>query len=217
MSKTKPLKIGRPMPPANMGEFVDGKFSPCYVPAPEVFTWVRENILTEGGALHNEEHSHLLDADIAFLWAGDEYSKQMRRILGMTEEVLFRVGKWQKGRQEQQMADWFGRVPNWLITLDANYCAHCSDVEFCALVEHELYHIGQERDMYGAPAFTRDGMPKLAMRGHDVEEFIGVVRRYGVGESAGALARIVSAANAAPEVGAVSVAQACGTCLARST
>ncbi len=57
--------------------------------------------------------------------------------------------------------------------------------------------------------------PKLAMRGHDVEEFIGVVRRYGVGESTGALARIVSAANSAPEVGVAGISQACGTCLAR--
>lgn len=217
MAKAKPLKAGRPMPPANLGEFVDGRFSPVYVPAHDVSQWMHESILRPEAPLHNEEHQHLIDADIAFLWAGEGYTKQMRRILGMTEEVLFRVGRWQRGRQEQQMTEWFGRVPGWLITLDADYCAHCSDVEFCALVEHELYHIGHERDAFGAPAFTKDGLPKLAMRGHDVEEFVGVVRRYGMGESTGSLAKLVSAANNTPEVAQVSISQACGTCLARAT
>lgn len=187
-----------------------------YVPAPEVKIWVYETLLCQNSRLYNAEHQHLMDADIAFLWAGEDYTKQMRRILGMTEEVLFRVGRWQRGRQEQQMTEWFGRVPGWLITLDAKYCQHCSDIEFCALVEHELYHIGQECDAFGAPAFTKDGLPKLAMRGHDVEEFIGVVRRYGMGQSTGALAKLVSAANNTPQVAPVSIALACGTCLARA-
>jgi hypothetical protein len=217
MAKKKPdTRPARPMPPPGLGEWIDGRFLPAYVPAHDLNTWVHQNILLPGGPLHNEEHQHLMDADIAFRWASEHYQRQMRRILGMTEEVLFRVGKWQKGRQEQQMAEWFGRVPGWLITLDADYCGQCSDVEFCSLLEHELYHIGQERDEFGAPAFKRDGLPKLAMRGHDVEEFIGVVRRYGIGESEGALARLVTAAGEAPQVGAVSIAQACGTCLARA-
>jgi len=47
-------------------------------------------------------------------------------------------------------------------------------------LEHELYHIVQSVDEFGAPKFNRDtGMPTLTLRGHDVEEFVGVVRRYG--------------------------------------
>ncbi len=42
-------------------------------------------------------------------------------LLGQCEEVTFRAGAWQKGRQEQQMRDWFGNVPDFLITLDADY------------------------------------------------------------------------------------------------
>lgn len=186
-----------------------------YAPAADVADWARAQILQEG-LLHNEDHQHLLDADIAFLWAAERYVKQGRHVLGQTEEVLFRVGRWQRGRQEQQLAEWFGRVPAWLITLDAEYCANCSDAEFCALVEHELYHIGQERDAFGAPAFTKDGFPKLFLRGHDVEEFVGVVRRYGIGNSNGMLAKLVSAASATPEVARIDVAKACGTCLARA-
>lgn len=39
--------------------------------------------------------------------------------------------------------DGFGRVPTYIITLAADYCSQCSDADFCALVEHDLYHIAQ--------------------------------------------------------------------------
>jgi hypothetical protein len=220
MKKPKPQAAGpkRPMPPAGMGEWDEDakRWKPSYIPAPEVLSWVKSEILDEGGKLHNPEHKHLEFADVRFLWAGEAYEKQMRRIIGQTEEMIIRAGKWQKGRQEQQMVEWFGAMPEYLITLDANYCANCTDIEFCALVEHELYHIGQQKDEFGAPAFTRDGIPKLAMRGHDVEEFIGVVKRYGIGHPEGAIARLVKAANGAPEVGRLNIAQACGTCLLKA-
>ena len=163
----------RPLPPA---EFTD-PLHDRYLPAPEVLKWARATILTEGGALYNEDHAHLEYADVQFLWAPHGFAKQGRTVLGQCEEVTFRCGPWQKGRQQQQMVDWFGAVPDFLITLDASYCLTCSDAEFCALVEHELFHIGQERDEFDSPAFTKDGLPKLAIRGYDVEEFVGIVRR----------------------------------------
>jgi hypothetical protein len=207
----------RPFPPSGMGTFADdGDLRPSFIPAPEVFEWATEQLLTEGGKIHNEDHKHLEFADIAFLWAAGGYEKQMRRVIGQTEEVAFRCSAWQKGRQEQQMWEWFGRTPEYLITLDASYCANCSDLEFCALVEHELYHIGQKVDAFGAPAFTRDGLPKIGIRGHDVEEFVGVVQRYGVGHPEGRLAQLVEAAKSGATVGALSISQACGTCLLRA-
>jgi hypothetical protein len=208
----------RPLPPEGMGEWSDDarRFTASFVPALDMPEWVKKTFIEEDAALLNVEHQHLNFADIAFLWAAGGFTKQMRRVIGQTEEVTFRCGPWQKGRQEQQMVEWFGRVPGYLITLDADYCAHCSDAEFCALVEHELYHIGQEKDAFGMPRFTKDGFPKLTMRGHDVEEFIGVVRRYGVGAPDGALAKMLEAGRAAPEVGRVSIAHACGTCLLKA-
>lgn len=182
----------------------------------EVLTWVRAEILIEGGQLHNPDHTHLEYANVQFLWAPGSFSKQGRTVIGLCEEVTFRCGAWQKGRQQQQMVDWFGMVPDYLITLDASYCLKCSDAEFCALVEHELYHIGQERDLFGGPAFTKDGMPKLMIKGHDVEEFVGVVRRYGIGHPDGTLAQLVAAASAAPEVAKLNIARACGTCLLKA-
>jgi hypothetical protein len=56
------------------------------------------------------------------------------------------------------------------------------------------------------------GMPAFAIRRHDVEEFVGVVRHYGV-DPAGCGARaLVDAAKKAPEIAPVRIAQACGTC-----
>lgn len=210
MAKHRPAPgMSRPSPPEGFGEF--GSDTPaCLVPAPELGAWVQSAILATDGALHNPEHAHLIDADVEFMWASGGFAKQGRIVLGQAEMVMFRAGGWQKLRQEQQMIEWFGRVPAFLITLAASYCRECSDAHFCALVEHELYHVAQDTDQYGAPAFTKEGLPKLALRGHDVEEFVGVVRRYGASED---VARLVEAAKGAPEVAKLNVARACGTCM----
>jgi hypothetical protein len=114
---------------------------------------------------------------------------------------------------EQQMHEWFGRIPKYIITLAADYCEQCNDLEFCALVEHELYHIAQATDDFGAPKFNKEtGQPVLKLRGHDVEEFVGVVRRYGASRD---VQELVDAANQPAEVAHIDVARACGTCMLR--
>ncbi|WP_174242297.1 putative metallopeptidase [Pseudomonas sp. R32] len=199
----------RPIPPRDLIE------SPWLIlrPAPDVWEWIQQEILAVTGSIHNEEHAHLIDANIGVLWASSGFAKQGRVVLGQAEQVMFRAGGWQKARQEQQMRDWFGEEPDYLITLAADYCAQCTDAEFCALVEHELYHIAQATDQYGAPKFTQEGLPKLQMRGHDVEEFVGVVRRYGAGEG---VQQLIDAASRPPEVAKINIARACGTCLLKS-
>lgn len=181
-----------------------------YRPAEGLAEWVQSEILAEDGRIHNPDHAYLIDADLAFLWAPDGFTKAMKTVIGQAEEVMIRAGGWQKGRQEQQLYDWFGRVPAFMITLDASYCAQCSDAEWCALVEHELYHVAQALDEFGAPKFGKDGKPKLKIRGHDVEEFVGVVKRYGPSVD---VKRLVDAANAGPELRLGNIAHACGTCL----
>ena len=188
---------------------LDGVFTQL-LPAPEVDGWIQTEILADTGSIHNEDHAHLIDADVRVMWASSSFEKQGRRVLGEAEQVAFRAGGWQKARMEQQMRDWFGDVPDFVITLAADYCATCSDADFCALVEHELYHIAQALDEYGAPKFSKSGLPKLRIRGHDVEEFVGVVRRYGASVD---VQRLVDAANAGPELRMGSIAHACGTCL----
>lgn len=204
----------RPMPPDLL--FDDSNWTKHFVPADGVEEWIAKTLMDEGSPLYNKDHAHLIGADIQYLWAGVANSRQMRRVVGQCEEVTFRASAWQKGRQEQQMKEWFGRVPAYLITFDAWYAKECSDIEWCSLVEHELYHIAQKTDAFGAPAFTQDGDPKLGIRSHDVEEFVGIVRRYGVGAAAGDTAKLVQAAGKVPEIGQLNIAQACGTCLMRA-
>lgn len=201
----------RPQPPEHLGKFDEGgEFPKMLVPALEVGEWVEKMILSENSLLHNPDHAHLIDADLCFMWASSAFTKQGRTVVGQAEQIMLRASGWQKARQEQQMIEWFGRVPEFLITLAADYCAQASDAEFCALVEHELYHIAQSVDDFGAPKFGKDGRPKLALRGHDVEEFVGVVRRYGASRE---VDRLVQAAKQPAEVSKINIARACGTCI----
>ncbi|MDU9394546.1 putative metallopeptidase [Pseudomonas sp. zfem002] len=209
--------MNRPLPPVPLLEVSElSDFGIRLTPAPEVWEWLQAEILADTGSIHNQDHAHLIDASIGVLWASSGFAKQGRVVLGQAEQVMFRAGGWQKARQEQQMREWFGEEPEFLITLAADYCAECTDAEFCSLVEHELYHIAQATDQYGAPKFTQDGMPKLYLRGHDVSEFVAIVQRYGVGHPEGDLARMVEAAKSPPSISRASIANACGTCLLRS-
>lgn len=209
--------MDRPYPPSSLLQLSElSEFGIRLTPAPEVWEWLQAEILADTGSIHNEDHAHLLDADIRVMWASSSFEKQGRTVLGQAEQVAFRAGGWQKARMEQQMRDWFGDVPAFIITLAADYCAQCSDTDFCALVEHELYHIAHANDKYGQPAFTKEGAPKLEMRGHDVNEFVAIVERYGVGAPASDVARMVEAAKKPPSVNRASIASACGTCLMRA-
>lgn len=204
----------RPYPPEQL---LDPElFHGLYLPAPDVVEWIEKTFLDDESPLFNEEHIHLKEASIGVLWTNDANAKLGRAVVGQAEMPLFRCGRWQKGRQEQQMREWFGSTPEFLITIDARYAAQASDAEFCALVEHELYHCGQERDEYGVPKFTKDGFPKFTMRGHDVEEFVGIVRRYGAGNAAGDTAKMIEAAKKPAEIAQADIAHMCGTCMLKA-
>ncbi|MFP3847795.1 putative metallopeptidase [Pseudomonas sp. W5-01] len=203
--------MDRPLPPRPLVELRDLTIK--LAPAPGVWDWVEMEILADTDSIHNPDHAHLIDADIAVMWASTSFEKAGRRVLGQAEQVAFRAGGWQKARMEQQMRDWFGDVPAFIITLAADYCSTCSDTGFCALTEHELYHLAHATDKYGEPAFTQEGGHKLKLQGHDVEEFVGVVRRYGASTEVQAQ---IDAANKPAEVGKLNISRACGTCLLKS-
>lgn len=200
--------IPRPMPQREVLELDGwGKF----VPSPELAEWVSVTLIDSAGALHNSDHEHLAEAHIGYLWTSAPCSSKGRTVVGMAEIPLFRCNKWQKGRQEQQIREWFGEIPDFIITLDAYYCQDASDIEFLSLIEHELYHCAQETDEFGTPKFKKEtGLPTYAIAGHDVEEFVGVVRRYGAVNPA-VQDLIIAAANK-PEVGRLNIARGCGTC-----
>lgn len=202
----------RPLPPPEL--FADTA-DPLFAPAPELIEWAVETFIESGATLYNEDHHHLNFASLGALWTNVANGRAGRRIVGQCEMGLPPMGKWGRARMERQLIDWFGTPPDFLLTFDADYASTCSDAEFMALVEHELYHCGQAKDAFGNPKFNQqNGKPMLAVRGHDVEEFVGVVRRYGA--EATHVRALVDAANAKPEIAAVSVAQACGTCMLRA-
>ncbi|EJM68904.1 hypothetical protein PMI30_01357 [Pseudomonas sp. GM50] len=96
--------MDRPLPPASIVELSDlSDFGIRLTPAPEVWEWVSAEILADNGSIHNEDHAHLLDADIQIMWASSSFEKQGRTVLGQAEQVAFRAGGWQKARMEQQM------------------------------------------------------------------------------------------------------------------
>jgi hypothetical protein len=209
----------RPFPPDNIGTSEHG-WPLVFMPAFDIPDWAQKTFMDPDSKLYNPDHFHLydaLDGQIKFLWAANGYESKGRHVIGLTEQVTFRTHKWGKWRQEQQLMEWYGLpLPDFLITLDANYCAHCSDTEFCMLVEHELYHIGQSYQGEVPQFEKKTGMPKLEIRAHDVEEFIGVVRRYGVGHPQGNLAQLVKAGNSKPEIAQLDIQRACGTCMLRA-
>lgn len=205
--------LARPRPPERLlGQ--DGSCTPTpFEPAPELEAWARATFIAEDAPLLNEEHAHLREASLGFLWCALPNARQMNAVVGQAEMLSLQGGKWQKARQEMQIEGWFGTLPDFLLTFHADYADQCSDAVFCALVEHELYHCGQAKDAWGAPRFSKTtGRPVFTMRGHDVEEFVGVVARYGVGAAAGQTAALVQAANRPAIVCEADIAGACGTC-----
>lgn len=206
------MTLKRPRPPEDL--FNHTKFN-WFVPAPELVEWAVATFIEEGDELANEDHAHLRQANLGALWTNCPNGRHGRTILATCETGDARaMGKWPKARAEQQLMEWFGDIPDFILTFDAGYADTCTDTAFCALVEHELYHAGQERDEFGQPKYTRDGLPKYGIRGHDIEEFVGVVRRYGVVSED--VQRLVDAAKAKPEVAGVRIAHACGTCQLRA-
>ncbi|ARD29542.1 hypothetical protein OTEC02_12585 [Acinetobacter lactucae] len=207
----------RPFPPTDFIDQAEEEEAIRLIPAPDLKKWVVANFLTLGGHLHNPDHDHIAELlhdneeFLAFAWASSAYTRAKRMVLGQCEKVMFQQGGWKKARQEQQMRDWFGFVPTYLITIDATFCDKANDSEFCALLEHELYHIGVERDGDGEIIYSdHTGLPKHYLAGHDVEEFIGVVKRWGANEN---VKRLIEVAKNPPFVSDLDISKCCGNCV----
>lgn len=206
------LSLIRPFPP----EVHEGSFAP----APELGQWVLDTFLNSQHGLYNEDHEYLGMASIGFLWAFTANKRAGKEIIGTAERFKPKGDKWQMARQEEQIKNYFlyldlpsenGGVPDFIITLDASYCDEADNASFCALVEHELYHCSYKQDEYGSPIFMDEsGKPQWSLRMHDVEEFVGVVARYGMVSPD--VRRIVEAANRPPLISQAALISGCGIC-----
>ncbi len=200
-------KLARPYPPTLdlAGEFAASQ---------ELSDWAHEAFIQPDAPLFNLDHEHLQTARIGFLWTNIHAQRRMMMIAGQAELPLppSSLGPWGRARFETQLNQWFPEGIDFLITVYADYAKDADDASFCALIEHELYHCGQRADEFGNPKFRKDGTPVYGLRGHDVEEFVGIVRRYGVGSAAGQTANLAQAAKILPEIKPAAIAGACGTC-----
>ena len=172
--------------------------------------WARKTFIDTGSPLTNEDHKHLREASIGWLWTGTPSEHRGRRLAGEARMPRTGGARWSQLMGVAQLEGWFGKVPDFLITIDADLATQATDDQFCALIEHELYHCGQQTGLFGEPLFTQEGRPRYAIRGHDVEQFIGVVERYGA-EAAG-VTQMIEAAKRGPILQDGVIPLACGTC-----
>ena len=114
-----------------------------FEPALGLINWARSSFINDDADLLNEDHAHLRTAHIGALWTNAPNGRHGLKIVGQAEMGLPPAGKWPRARIELQLQQCFGDVPDFVLTFDAEYASTCSDAEFCALVEHELYHSGQ--------------------------------------------------------------------------
>lgn len=205
---TEPAAIATlPVPPPELSR----PGLPAFAPAPELEAWVRATIINDAGALYNREHRHLQYAEIGMLWTNVRYEKRQRHIVGEA-----RIGQptgsnaWSKALRERQLRQWFGQVPDFVITLDAVWFARADAAYRLAVIEHELEHCSQATDDYGAPRFGRDGRPRFAIKGHDLEIFVSQVRRYGAYNEA--LRELRGVLERGPTLDIGMIEALCGTC-----
>ena len=207
---TRRVSEARPHPPEDVAE----DRPECFAPDRAFAEWIRETFLAGGAPLQNDDHLHLLDAHLGVVWTNAIHRRQMRTILATAEIPSISAGGWRRARHDFQLREWFEVEPDFLLTFSGPEALHLDDRAFCALVEHELYHCAQALDDFGGPRFSQHtGKPIYAMRGHGVEEFVEVVRRYGPPPD---VARLVAAASAPPLIAGEPIARACGTCMARA-
>lgn len=209
-----PLRVTIPTPPPNL---FDGNPLIRFAPDRTFNRLLSEHLLNEDDELFNPEHIHLAAATIGFLWTNVANKRRGRRVAGEAEMPErykgMRAGTWTVAALEYQLTKWFGAVPTFKIVFDAELWYQSDDVGRLALLEHELYHCGQAVDEFGLPKFSKSGLPKFRIRGHDIEEFTSVVRRYGIEATGQDRVDFVAAAAAEPEVSRVAIANLCGTCL----
>lgn len=204
------IQLFRPRPPREL-QLADEYGT--FVRAPEVESWIQSAFVTPGGPLYDHDHCHLLEARVGVLWSNIPVSRRGTPIAGTASIPRAHPAL---SAYERQVPKWFLRYffgidpLDFLITLDGPYAHRCDDINFCALVKHELVHCDQARDEDGERLFTKkEFKPIFCIRGHDVSEHISVVRDFGpVGRN---VRDFVEAARQPPRIAQANIDWACGT------
>jgi hypothetical protein len=186
-------------------------------PSVELQEWLMNTFVHEDGELWNADHEHLKNANIAAIWTNVEYEDGLMPVAGMAEIVKVNGKPWARTERIDHLCLLHGDIPQARIWIYAPYAVTLNDSSFCALVEHELYHVAQKKDKEQQPMFDDEGRPVLTTRDHDVSEFLGVVERYGVDAVHPNVRKLVEIAKKKALIEKASIQLACGTCAAGVT
>lgn len=131
--------------------------------------------------MRDPHHVHLLDNEVSFGWLMrcDAKDKGGKRELGSVHAVktMFQGGFKDLGLQ--LLAGMLGELPQFLVVLDLAWWRQATPLQREALVWHELCHVRQAVDKFGAPKFDRDGLPVFGLVEHDITAFESEVQRFG--------------------------------------
>ena len=206
--------LKRLLPPDELAD--PGRKVDLFRPAPELAEWITEAFLVDRGPLFNGDHQHLQELDseeLCCLWTNVESIVQQRQVAALAEMPKTTGRKWPQLRGYFQLKSWFGATPVFLLTFDAVLWAEASNAVACSRADHELYHCSYKRDEDGEMRYGWDDKPAWEIRGHDSEQFVGVVRRWGA--AASGVSELVQAAldaERSPWFSDQELAAACGTC-----
>jgi Putative phage metallopeptidase len=207
-------RAGMPDVPSDLTEEVLTREHGIFRPSPEWAEWLYDTFIREGAPLENEEHAHLQNANIGVLLTNLVHRKQGWVTLGTAELVTMNGDPWKTGRKAQQIREWFGVDPDFIVTLFAPFLAQENARRVCRLAEHELLHCGWARWPDGELRVTDEGGPVYGLRRHDVEEFVSIAQRYGVEGMHQSAALFVDAALRDPTVSDEMIRRGCGACRA---
>src|SRR5690606_21448859 len=114
------------------------------------------------------EHAHLRDGEARIDWLMRVHPKFKGGRIVLGTASMPRVNG-----ELSELFDWMlerllGRMPDFLIVLDLSYWEAATPLQREIICYHELCHCVQKVDRYGAPRFTREGLPVWGLREHDV-------------------------------------------------
>ena len=123
------------------------------------------------------EHLQTGEAAIVFVMREFDRVKAQKRVIGTMSlprlsGELGQMFLWMLARM-------CGGLPDFIMTLDAEWWRQADPRQREALVYHELKHAAHAIDKHGELRFTEEGTPIWDIVGHDVEAFDGEVERYG--------------------------------------
>lgn len=116
------------------------------------------------------QHQELVNAHIEYVFIAKAPTSRGRSVLGRARK-LTGLSAW-LSHPEQHQGSFAEPFPYFVIEISHDTWRDLDDNQRIALVDHELSHCSVGQDDEGATV--------LAMRHHDVEEFLGVITRNGL-------------------------------------